>query len=540
MQGSLEVTVRPSVRSLLPFVPVLLLIFFAITRALYYPLHDFGNYYFGSSFLIKGLFSDNVYDPLIFNRMLEQHGYSNLWLGFSPNPPFITILFIPFTLLPPEHAKLLFNTLSVLLFFTGWFRLSRHFNLRDTQTALLPLLFVIPLLNNMLFGQVYLVLFFLLSEAFLSIQKNRHKTAGFLLALAILMKITPLLLVVFLVLRKNRRTTAWLIAFSAALFSLSLLINGPEVWMFFIRDILPRAGEGDTTAAAFTINYQSMLMLLKYAFVADAVDNPAPLLSMPVLVPLLLITLKLVVLYLGSATTLTDNDSLRVWSIWILLTFILSPYGSTYSCILILFPLLSLRDKSYFVPLAIATAILVNFPVSFLYDAPLLLQFPRLLLTLFLFFILTRGALQRSLHWYPWLVAVPLALLPALPQLKKELDESTYLTAQAVNPLLVDYYLKDGFLFYRYWHSNQLLSASTGVPANTLSKDCVSIQDNQIWFQGTKLTMSSDNKKDVCVINDFLIVYMSDKGRGYKFYTLRKLFIPRYAPAISPGQKYEP
>ena len=56
--------------------------------------------------------------------------------------------------------------------------------------ALLPLLFFIPIKNNLLFGQVYFLLFFLLSESWVAYEKKQFKTMAALLGVAILMKIS--------------------------------------------------------------------------------------------------------------------------------------------------------------------------------------------------------------------------------------------------------------------------------------------------------------------------------------------------------------
>jgi hypothetical protein len=56
-----------------------------------------------------------------------------------------------------------------------------------------------------------------------------------------------------------------------------------------------------------------------------------------------------------------------------------------------------------------------------------------------------------------------------------------------------------------------------------LSIDSLELKDNQIWYKGKQITNSPDRKAKPVLINGKDIFYLSDKDRGFDFYTLRKI-----------------
>ena len=128
--------------------------------------HDFANYYFGGEFIKLGKFSSSIYFPHIFNQEVASLGHQHLFLSFAPNSPFLAIFFYPFTFFSLSFAKLIFNILSLGLFLYSLRNLVKSYQIKQIFLFLIPFVFFIPLRNNFLFGQVYLILFFLLSEGF--------------------------------------------------------------------------------------------------------------------------------------------------------------------------------------------------------------------------------------------------------------------------------------------------------------------------------------------------------------------------------------
>ena len=140
------------------FIAVLCSIFTII--AIGFEPHDFANYYFGAILLEDDLFTPSIYFPHIFNLEIAALGYTNIFASYAPNTPFLALSFLPLTYFSLATAKIVFNSISLLLFIYSIRNLFKHYQISDVYLFLLPLDFFIPLRNNFLFGQIYLLLFF--------------------------------------------------------------------------------------------------------------------------------------------------------------------------------------------------------------------------------------------------------------------------------------------------------------------------------------------------------------------------------------------
>ena len=117
--------------------------------------HDFANYYFGATFIRNDLFAPSIYFPHIFNLEIASLGYTNIFASYAPNTPFLALSFLPLTYFSLATAKIVFNSISLLLFIYSLLNLFKHYQISDVYLFLLPLVFFIPLRNNFLFGQIY-------------------------------------------------------------------------------------------------------------------------------------------------------------------------------------------------------------------------------------------------------------------------------------------------------------------------------------------------------------------------------------------------
>jgi hypothetical protein len=219
---------------------------------------------------------------------------------------------------------------------------------------------------------------------------------------------------------------------------------------------------------------------------------------------------------------------------WITASLVLSPNGSSYSLILLLIPLLALANsKAVYVYAGMALVFLICFiPVQALAKWPLLLQFPRLyLMLLFFALIYLVAAPSRSFGKAKPGARFPLKtgfaffallLLVDIPKLFAPKDNSVYLFKQKL-PLVYDYTIKNNRLVYYYWDEKGRHETITNYAVQDASTDEVYIQNNQLYYKDQQLTATPDRKQEVLLINNTDIVYLSDKGRGFKFYTLRRI-----------------
>src|SRR5207237_8505199 len=83
---------------------------------------------------------------------------------------------------------------------------------------------------------------------------------------------------------------------SFAILLLSVMINGYEVWLFYIK-LLPRLNNGELNDS-FTSMFQSFFMLVKKLFIVDKLQNQQPLINSSYIFITMLAIFKSVILSL--------------------------------------------------------------------------------------------------------------------------------------------------------------------------------------------------------------------------------------------------
>lgn len=523
--GCLQSALHPA------FLPLALLLGYYLLRSVSMPLSDFAGYYFGGRELLSGHWM-NAYDMEKLNGLILQAGHRNVFVSYAPFPPFTSLVFAPFLLVPMGTAKLLFDAVSGLLFLVTLMRIRVFLNIPAWRMVILPVVFYIPIVNNLFFGQSYLLLCCLLLEGYMAFKRGRIVLSSLWWGIAVLFKVFPGVLLIWLLLRKQFKAAAGLCIACAAMLALSLLINGWPAWKYYVFDILPKVNNGELNDS-FTFMFQSAFMLLKRLFVYDGLLNPGPVMDSPLVFGLLMAGFKALILTVCIRYTLRNKDrDLHALAVWIAGSMLISPNGSSYSLVLLTIPLLamlsrphtSLRDaqKPRALPLVAALVLFVacTIPVSRLENAPVWAQFPRLYLLL-IFFALLLYPLRRVWHTGWWAGLTLLFAGPFLARYHHDPDPSTYFFAREEHILINDVTVKNGVLEYSWWDESGTHQMSTGLPVTQYQR--LEVRDKQIFYQGKQLTHSPDVKKKALLINGTFIVYLSDKNRGPGFYTLRKL-----------------
>lgn len=504
--------------------PLLLLCGFYIVKATGFSLHDFGNYYFGGYFFAQGTFTADMYFPYIFNRDIAALGYESLFLNYAPNTPFLTLLFYPFHFLDPFTAKLIFNLLSTFLFLYSTSRLVAFYKIKPVYAAIIPVLFFLPVKNNLLFGQLYFLLFFLLAEGWLAYEKKQLFRMSLFWSMAVLIKVFPVMLIAFLLFKKAYKPAAYLIFCCALLTIGSVLLNGVEIWFFFFEKVLPKASNGEI-ATAFVDNYQSVYMFLKRIFITDAIENPYPAVNNPFLFHLLLMSFKLGLVFMGYYITQIKKNTLFVFSYWIIIMLLLSPYGSTYTFILLLFPFFSIVNTNSS-PIVKCGFILLlcgncNWPLQFFTNSVFPVSYCRLLLFL-LFFILYLLSEKSTVNWKwsPMVLVLAAGMSYYSIHIMRPADAMGLLPVKS--PVLIyKYTITDNRLTYYYWNENGENRMSIPLAASKTAE--ATIRNNQIYHNDKQLTYGNDNKTNALLVNNKTLIYLSDYNRGIGFYTLRVL-----------------
>jgi hypothetical protein len=508
-----------------PYYPIIFLVGllgYFIFGAAGAPFSDYAGYYFGSKALLQGDYQ-YVYDTWSLNALIAEKGYSGVFVCYSPFPPFTSIVLAPFLGFPVAVSKIVFNIFSVTLFVIALARTIKYFSIPIWIVWLIPVLFFIPLRNNIYFGQAYLLLFTLLLEGYMAYKKGKMVIAALLWAVAIVFKLFPLVILFFLLAKKKYKQVTFCVAACMLLGIVSVVFNGFASWQYYVFTIFPRVSGGDLNNS-YTYLFQSAFMLLKNLFVYDELQNPQVLFnSMPVFIISMVLFKSVILAFCVGITIHKTTTDLVAFAVWITASLLLSPNGSSYSLVLLLIPLLALANsKPVYVYAAMALVFLINIiPVQALAKWPLLLQFPRLYLLL-LFFLLIMVIAGTRLPLKPCIAFFMLLLLADAPKLFAQKDNSEYLLKEKL-PLVYAYAIKNNQLVYYYWNETGSHETSTDYQVTQAETDNVHIQNNQVYYKNKQLTSTPDRKQQVMLINGTDIIYLSDKDRGFSFYTLRRI-----------------
>ncbi|HMH23783.1 MAG TPA: glycosyltransferase family 87 protein [Puia sp.] len=515
----------------LSYIPLVLLLGACLIHSVSVPWSDFAGYYFGGKQLLHGDYK-SAYDTNLLNGLIEAQGYKGLIVSYTPFPPFTSLLFAPFDAFPMGTAKLLFNCCCCALFLFTLSRSRKFFSIPLYIVWLAPVLFFIPLVNNIFFGQAYLLLVSLLLEGYMAYKREKIVLSSFLWATAILFKLFPVVIFLFLLLRKKYRNGMYLAAACFLLLIPSLWLNGVPSWKFYLLEIAPRLNKGELNDS-FTFMFQSAFMLLKNIFIDDGLLNPHPAFANPYLFVIMIALFKgLIISCCVMLTIRKKENDLLSFSTWLAASMLVSPNGSSYSLILLLAPLLALttdpvgepaRKRSSVIPWAIVLLILAcNIPVNRFAAAPVWAQYPRLYLLLAFFGLLL---MRQEKLFNGKLFALISALLIALdiPNYIPRKDASSYFLAREEHGLIYDFAVKENKLVYYYRDGSGTRETATDYAVSSFTGEGLLVQDNQIWYRGKKLTASPDWKRKAMLVNGEYILYLSDKHRGVGFFTLRKL-----------------
>lgn len=312
-------------------------------------LGDYGNYYYGSSFALRGdNLAEQVYDVHSFNSNVLAAGERNFFLNHCTVTPQTILFFVPFAVISNAAlSKTVFVLFSLLIFLYAFLRFaSRFFPDPDWSALFIVAAGIVCIHYNIQQGQSWLLVTGLLMFAFLK-SDDAPVLSGFLFAIAILLKLSPIfLLLIFLVQRK------WKLIVSAfvfcVLFSLAFALlfkGGSDVLIEFYSHSLFRLSAG-YFSDPYSSSFQSFIVLLRNLFVDDHVLNPLPIWSgteRSVQFVHLCFTGILATLIAGAWNNQTGTFArVRIILLFLLLT---SGYTSAYSLVILL-PFLSVKEPN--------------------------------------------------------------------------------------------------------------------------------------------------------------------------------------------------
>jgi hypothetical protein len=186
--------------------------------------------------------------------LAHQPLYDAAGLGRNPldayykYPPLFALLLAPLTGLTMRAALQVWNLANLLFLGGGLLAVLRAHDRRLGAGAPAAVLLVTlalvfqPVVDTLIAGQMDLAIFGLLAFTYWALRTGRPGWAGALLAVAVLFKLYPAVLLVFLLLRRERRALAAFAGTTVALVAGSLAFTGVAPWWDFLTVALPHNG----------------------------------------------------------------------------------------------------------------------------------------------------------------------------------------------------------------------------------------------------------------------------------------------------------
>lgn len=484
------------------------------------PIGDFGNYYYGSRLLLDGKFDLRLYTDIhYFNQQITSYGETQFFENYIPVPPFSALFYTPFCIFSSHQAKLVFNLLGLLLFCLSTYRLQQVVVLRSRLTLLLPLVFFIPIYNNLLQGQTYLLITSLLIESFILSRKKRWLLPGLYLSLAISLKLFPAFALLFFLLNRDYRTAIATSLFTLLLCLVTAMVVPSGIVSHYLGAIVPRLADNDVVGAFYYGN-QSLYSMLLHLFCYDELTNAAPLAHAPWLIALL--EAALTALLVSFLIPLKRREPFLLFCFTLLSGLLLNRYTTSYG-MLTLFPLgfLILSEKTGSLNRLVAMILIVgcvSLPSSLLGNLPTLLRYSRFwLLLIVLIFML----LSLRVRWSVAVCAILLPLVFIFRYFQFPVVPADYFPAQNSIGLLYDVKVDAGALLLKssLGYKDTVQKIQTGYHLREDSS--LLIKDNVLFYKDRVLCETIDNKKKPFLLGDSAVVFMSDQNQGIGFYKLR-------------------
>lgn len=244
-------------------------------------------------------------------------------------------------------------------------------------------------------------------------------------------------------------------------------------------------------------------------FVPDALLNTEAWINNLTLYHKLALMFKIAIIGVTVLFSLSNANRTIKFSMWLICSLLVSGYGNSFSMLLLLIPAINLysdlKDNKFIVITSLLLLLLAsNIPFHYFSTLAIPLRFPRLYALLGLFTIISI-AYKTKIKW--WYFAMPLIVI-LIPFTPKAYAQNYFINKEAP------------FLIYDFSFSNKALSLNYFDNAGPQTKVV------ELTFNATKINYTSGTlTKKSCVINDSIMVYLSDENRGVGFYTLRKAII---------------
>ncbi len=388
---------------------------------------DFANYYVSASLVADGVSLENLYDNEWFQNRINSYGIDTPG-KFSPFPPLTAWMMLPLTPFEPLTAQRLFTIVNLFFVALGVVTLKKITSLTWAQCAIVLMGCGLGIINNIAFGQIYLVMMVFMLFAFHLINCKFYITAGIVLGFLTALKYFPIVIIgsLFLVgisqqkkndsgfhgiLSNSNLQVAFFSIFTlAVLWIIQYFYFGSQVLTDFLHSaFIPHLDGTLTGQGLYSFHFQSWDNLFRNLFVYNKEFNLHPALNWPqgriifkIVITLIISSLLFLNLYQYWLAPLAER-----WLVYLsmpmLAALVLLPASATYHFVLLVPPLALLMSRSlltkrtmYFMLAIYGLIGLIPYGLAFTLGRTwgLFFAYPRLWLMTILFFVASYGLLH--------------------------------------------------------------------------------------------------------------------------------------------------
>ncbi len=241
---------------------------------------DFRNYYIAARLYREKSSMLRVYDFTWFQRQKDHAGMGRCLVGFVPDTLLSALPIVPSAEFPPLTAKRYWLVINAAILVLSAVVLTQITQLGWRRVLIVIFLAVEPLATSFLYGQMHLLVFFLLGLAVWCSERDRPATSGICVALATALKLYPVLFLAFFIRKKQWRALAGMVVGLFALAGLSIYLFGWGAHRIYLHEILPQMGRGENIDP-YAPQWNSLTALLHRVFIPEVGLNPHPLVNAP-------------------------------------------------------------------------------------------------------------------------------------------------------------------------------------------------------------------------------------------------------------------
>ena len=301
---------------------------------------DFPNYYLTARLARGGSDTSRIYEWVWLQRQKDHREIDQRVVGLVPITPFSTLVIWPLTTMPPLAAKHCWLIVNLMLLL-GSGALIRSLTHLEWQRIALVAGLSFPLHRNLLYGQYYILLLFILASACWLYIHEKRLLAGVLIGLGFALKIFPAVYLLYFLRKRDLKACAGGIISGASAAVLSIIAFGWEVHRTYLFQVVPSALRGEGLDP-YNLASASLSSLLHSLFIYEPQWNQHPAVAAPWLFAVLHPMLQMAILapaLLLVAPDVTCPRRIRLeWAAMLLASLAISTSPASYLFTLMILP----------------------------------------------------------------------------------------------------------------------------------------------------------------------------------------------------------